>query len=189
MPSGEVGSGGIGRWLEGEEGRSRGISYPLLVERLAGSKAPPGPQLPWRALVPDVAAPACLSVLCFPDWTLIHLDYSHFLPPPDCVTLTYESSGPARRCCIRVVPQAPLCPTSIPHPFLPLCFHLTLLCPLLPLFPRSIQSLPFKVPLRYSSCMKSTLTVPAQPVPVLVNSSSTRFAPASRHVHPFAQRL
>lgn len=86
--------------------------------------------------------------LCFPDWTLIHLDCAFLLLPPDCVSLIFDSSGPAKGCCIHVVPQAPLCPTSIPHPFLPLRFHMNILCPLLPLFPKPIQSLPFKAPLK-----------------------------------------
>lgn len=85
--------------------------------------------------------------LWFPDWTLIHLDCAFLLLPPDCVSLIFDS-GPAKGCCIHVVPQARLCPISIPHPFLPLWFHMNILCPLLPLFPKPIQSLPFKAPLK-----------------------------------------
>lgn len=41
-----------------------------------------------------------------------------------------------------------LSPTSTPHLFLPSWFHLNILCPLLPLFPRPTLSLPFKVLLK-----------------------------------------
>lgn len=66
------------------EGRSWGISYPLLVEPLAGSVVPPWPQPPlagsgsWMLLI---GLPRSLLWVCFPDQTLIHRDCSLLLPP------------------------------------------------------------------------------------------------------------
>lgn len=98
---------------------------------------------------------------CFPDWTLIHLDCAFLLLPPDCVSLIFDSSGPAKACWIHVVPQAPLCPTSIPHPFLPLWFRVNILCLCFLSFPNPFKVCPSRPHSNAISCTKSPLTVAA----------------------------
>lgn len=67
----------------------------------------------WFLALANWDALLCSVGLCVPDQTLIHLEGSLLLPPPDCVCLTSEPLAPASRCSIMwylrllSVPQAP----------------------------------------------------------------------------------